>query len=173
MCTWIADQYWTQNCIHPLCERHDWLACELRKLVGARVQTPHLGLQRWPRWICCLPNRQWNRCLANRNGHDQWQGWGTVGGRGRSSADTLSVGFGPGRAPFRMTWKHVVQIARHLGYITTAARWRVSPSAATDTVASAPQTHLLGIGSKHWSERGAISAANCQAWVSKARRKGG
>ena len=28
-----------------------------------------------------------------------------------------------------------------------------------------PQTDLLGMGCDHWSERGAISAANCQAWV--------
>ena len=159
MRTRIADQEWTQNA-HPLCERHDWRACELRRLVGAKVQTLHLGLQRWPRWNCCLPNRQWNRCLANRKGLDQWQGWGTVGGHGGSSADTLSVGSAAGRAPFRMMWKHVV----YRGYIA-AARWRASPSSATDTVASAPQTHLLGMGCKHWSERGAISAANCQAWV--------
>ena len=87
-----------------------------------------------------------------------------MGGRGGSSADTLVVGFA-GRALFGMMWKHVVQIVGHRGYIATAARWRASPCSATDTVASAPQTHLRGMGCGHWSERGAISAANCQAWV--------
>jgi hypothetical protein len=86
---------------------------------------------------------------------------GTVGGSVRSSAGTLGVGSGADRALFRMMWKHVVQIVGHRGYIATAARWRVSPSSATGTVAPAPQTHLLGMGCKHWSERGAVSAANC------------
>ena len=141
-----------------MCERHDWLACESRRLVGAKVETLHLGLQPWPQWNCCLPNREWNRYLANRKGHDQWQRWGTVGGRVRScirsSAGTLGVGSGAGRALLRMMWKHVVQIVGHCGYIATAARWRASLSLATGTVASAPETHLLGMGCKHWSERG-------------------
>ena len=154
MHTQIADQEWPQNA-HLLCKRHDWLACESRKLVGAKVQTLHLGLQLWPQWNCCLLNRERNRCLASRKGHDHWQGWGTVGGL--ASADTLGIGSGAGRALFRMMWKHVVQIVGHRGYIATAAHWRASPSSATGNVASAPQTHLSGMGCKHWSEKGGQS----------------
>ena len=88
---------------------------------------------------------------------------GTVGRCVTSSAGTLGVSFGAGRVLFRMMWKHVVQIVGHCGYIATAALWRASPNSATGTFASVLQAHLVGMGCKHWSEKGAVSATNRQA----------